>query len=779
MAPIELPGLRLLVVEDSEDDFALLVRELVKAGYRVEAERVATAAALTTALDRPWDLLITDWMMPGFGGLATLQLLAQRGLDLPCIVLSGTPNEEVAVAALHAGALDFLSKDKPRRFVPAVERALRETQERRDRIATERELRFAEQRYRAAFELAPEPVITFDIDKFQIVDVNAAMLKLFGYSREDLLGKKLGSLTPEHQPDGQLSREVVIENIARAAEGQIVVGEFIFLDKLGGELPCEVSFGLLPASNQRLIRVSMTDLRERRRAEEIRRRSADLELENRRIQEANRLKSEFLANMSHELRTPLNAIIGFAELLHHGQVPAESPEHNEFLGDILTSGRHLLQLINDVLDLAKVEAGKLDFRPEAIELEKVIGEVVAITRTTAATKKIHVTTFVDPTLVGIVTDPARLKQVAYNYLSNALKFTPNGGSVRVRVTAEGDAAFRLEVADTGIGIAPIDISRLFLEFHQLEAGTAKRHQGTGLGLALTRKLVEAQGGTVGVQSTPGAGSVFFATLPRRGKSTTAAVVSPTLPQLQIGSPTILIVEDDERDRELLVSTLTSAGYAVETAATGAEALARCAERTFDGATLDLLLPDMTGLELLSALRGDQRTHALPIVVVTVVANERVVAGFSVADVLHKPFTREGLLAALRTAGVKPDSKGGVLVVDDDPTALRLMDVTLGQLGFSAITRRTGASGLLAAEQLRPAAVVLDLVMPEMDGIEFLDRFRRLPQHARTPVLIWTVKELDAAECARLAQSAQAIVVKGQATASNVVEQLQALIGGRA
>ena len=206
---------------------------------------------------------------------------------------------------------------------------------------------------------------------------------------------------------------------------------------------------------------------------------------------------------------------------------------------------------------------------------------------------------------------------------------------------------------------------------------------------MTRKLVEAQGGTVGVQSTPGTGSVFFATLPRRGKSTSASVVTSTLPTIKIGSPTILVVEDDERDRELLVATLTSAGYAVETAATGSDALARCAERTFDGVTFDLLLPDMTGLELLSALRGDQKTHALPVVVVTVVANARVVAGFSVADVLHKPFTRDRLLAALRSAGVKPDSQGGVLVVDDDPSALRLMDATLGQLGFAAITRATG------------------------------------------------------------------------------------------
>jgi CheY-like chemotaxis protein len=393
-------------------------------------------------------------------------------------------------------------------------------------------------------------------------------------------------------------------------------------------------------------------VRERLHAEEIRRRSAELEMQNRRIREASRLKSEFLANMSHELRTPLNAIIGFAELLHDGQVDPASPTHKEFLSDILTSGRHLLQLINDVLDLAKVEAGKLEFRPEAVEVARLVGEVVAILRTTAAQKQIRLETQLDHGVSTLTIDPARLKQVAYNYLSNALKFTPAGGSVVLRIKPDGPDQFRLEVQDSGIGIAPADLGRLFVEFQQLEAGAAKRHAGTGLGLALTRRLVESQGGSVGVKSTLGTGSTFHACLPRHAIAISRVPTPRVFARVRSDARRVLVVEDDSRDQVQLISALESGGYAVDLAATGAEAIERWRAQRYDAATIDLLLPDMSGLELLAALNGASTNHRTPIIVITVVPDAKVVAGFTVHDVLHKPLDRDILLASLARAGVK-------------------------------------------------------------------------------------------------------------------------------
>jgi signal transduction histidine kinase len=241
--------------------------------------------------------------------------------------------------------------------------------------------------------------------------------------------------------------------------------------------------------------------------------TAQRELDDERALLRTLFESEFLAAMSHELRTPLNAIIGFSELMFYGRVAPESPEHHEFVGDILTSSRHLLQLINDVLDLAKIEAGKLELRPEPVVVESMIAEVTSVLRTLSLQKRIRVQVEADRSIEVVVLDPARFKQVLYNYLSNALKFTPEGGSVVVRTSAESHASFRLEVEASGIGIAPEHVHRLFLEFEQFELG-ALSPQGSGLGLALTRRLVEAQGGTVGVRSSPGRGSVFHAVLPR-------------------------------------------------------------------------------------------------------------------------------------------------------------------------------------------------------------------------------------------------------------------------
>ena len=241
----------------------------------------------------------------------------------------------------------------------------------------------------------------------------------------------------------------------------------------------------------------------------------DLDVEKRNAEEANRMKSEFLANMSHELRTPLNAIMGFSKLMAHGKVGPVSAQQQEFLGDILKSSEHLLQLINDVLDLAKVEAGKMEFHPEPIDLKQLVDEVRNILRAVSASKQIHIDTDLDPRCTDLELDPAKLKQVLYNYLSNALKFTPDNGRVLIRVRPEDATTFRLEVRDSGIGIRPEDIKKLFSEFRQLDSSAAKKYQGTGLGLALTRRIVEAQGGHTGVQSSVGEGSTFFAVLPRR------------------------------------------------------------------------------------------------------------------------------------------------------------------------------------------------------------------------------------------------------------------------
>ena len=262
-----------------------------------------------------------------------------------------------------------------------------------------------------------------------------------------------------------------------------------------------------------------------RRARELSETNDTLALRNAEVERADRAKTDFLATMSHELRTPLNGIIGFAELMHDGRVGEVSDRHREYLGDILTSAHHLRRLIDDALDLSKVEAGMLDIRPEPVDVGQLVSEVSEALRSLAVSKELELAVDVDPSLDGVVTDPGHLKQVLYNYLSNALKFTERGGHIVVRACTEGASSFRLSVTDDGPGIAEDNIERLWSAFQQLD-GRSRKYEGTGLGLALVKRIVEAQGGSVGVDTAPGRGSTFYAVLPR-----TARPASPPLPAL--------------------------------------------------------------------------------------------------------------------------------------------------------------------------------------------------------------------------------------------------------
>ena len=490
------------------------------------------------------------------------------------------------------------------------------------------------------------------------------------------------------------------------------------------------------------------------------------------VREANRFKSEFLANMSHELRTPLNAVIGFAQLLHDGKVGAIEANQKEYLNDILTSADHLLQLINDVLDLAKVESGKLEFEPEPVNLLKLITEVRNILQPLAAAKHLSVDVEVAREVAEAVIDPAKLKQVLYNYLSNAIKFTPERGRITVRAKAEGPDWFRLAVEDTGIGIREEEIAKLFVAFQQLDSSTSKRHQGTGLGLALTKKIVEAQGGSVGVHSARGQGSVFFAILPLVASveidSATPPVSSP-----RADEPAILIVEDSEADLRWLARVLSDAGYSVENARTGAEAIAKLKSRDYAAVLLDLILPDAGGWDILHAIRSDGHNQNIPVIVVTVVAEKGVSRGFPVQDYLVKPVQAKTLMDSLRAAAVLPRPLSRrILVVDDDTRTLKLSKIALEAAGYEVACHPEAASALEEARCAKFAAVVLDLLMPQMDGFQFLDRFRRIDGCRHTPVIVWTNKDVTGVDMQRLKASAHEIALKGRDGIETVLKMLQ-------
>jgi PAS domain S-box-containing protein len=522
----------------------------------------------------------------------------------------------------------------------------------------------------------------------------------------------------------------------------------------------------------------ISDITDRKQNEELRLNGVRLEAENRQIQESNRIKSEFLANMSHELRTPLNAIIGFADILRTMPERLGPEKQQAYLGHIASSGRHLLQLINDVLDLSKVESGKFEFFPEPVDLTRLAREVTGVLYAEAARKNITLETEHDPGLDDLVLDPSRLKQMLYNFLSNAIKFTGSGGRVVLRSCRQGPDQLRIEVEDTGIGIAPADQHKLFHQFQQIQSGYAKPHPGTGLGLALTKRLAELQGGSVGVRSSPGVGSVFYLVLPRRaGPGGHGPAPLPERAVVQ-GAPKVLVIEDEVVDQARLVQILHSAGFEVDLAATGERALQLASGRRYDAITLDLLLPDRSGLDVLAALRAGGQNRDVPVVVVTMVTEASALAGFQINDVLTKPISTDEIVAALHRAGLRASAEPRVLVVDDDPAALELMAATLQAIGMTALCVPNGAAALASLDQERPDAMVLDLLMPGMNGFDVLHALRQRPEAAQVPVFIWTSMTLSADEMASLARSAQAVVAKGQGGVDVLVERVRAWHAGR-
>ncbi len=633
-----------------------------------------------------------------------------------------------------------------------------------------------EARYRGLLETVPDAIVMVN-NTGRIVLINEQTRTLFGYKKQELLGSPIEILLPARFREGHIGhrKRYFAEPKTRTMGAGL---ELFAIRKDGTEFPVEISLSPLKTEEGVFAMNAIRDITERTKLEEeLRRKNNALEEQNRRALEANRLKSEFLANMSHELRTPLNGIIGFAEIMQDGRVGPVSDEHKEYLGDILTSGRHLLQLINDVLDLAKIEAGKMEFRPQAVNLQLVVEEVREIMSTLAASKRITVRSEIAPELAAIDADPRSVKQILYNYLSNALKFTPEEGQVTIRARAEDADHFRIEVENNGIGITHDNLERLFVEFQQLDPTTGKTYPGTGLGLALTKKLVEAQDGTVGVNSTVGKGSIFYAVLPRAFRASGGVLGEEPSISVAPGTPLILVVEDDASDRVWIAGALRRAGYGVETVATGAEALIRCREQHFDAITLDMILPDMSGRAVLEKLRERGLNQETPVVIVTLLAQKGMVAGFQVVDILAKPVSEGEVVKALERCGVAPNSRRIVLVIDDDLSALKVADRMLRQLGFRPVCRQDAASALKAVSIERPAVVVLDLMMPEMNGFDFLKRFRKTRSGRRTPVIVWTGKDLNERERAELRSSVTSIAKKDH-QANQLIHELNTILRAR-
>ncbi|MEM7333025.1 MAG: response regulator [Chloroflexota bacterium] len=507
---------------------------------------------------------------------------------------------------------------------------------------------------------------------------------------------------------------------------------------------------------------------------------------------ASRSKSAFLANMSHELRTPLNAIIGYSEMLEED---ATDFGHDEFIPDlqkIQKAGRHLLELINDILDLSKIEAGKMDLFMETFSLSELL-EDVAFTIGPLVEKKGNQLVLNDDDLGTMQADKTKVRQTLFNLLSNASKFT-NDGTITIHTTRENMGSegewIQIQVIDTGIGIAPEKLEYLFEPFTQADASTTRKYGGTGLGLAISRRFCNMMGGDIIAESEVGKGSTFTVYLPAQPtKPSVQEIVMDEFdegilftgelsPQDKMG--TVLVIDDDAIARDLIKRHLMREGFRVHTAVNGQEGLRMAAEIKPDAITLDVLLPSMDGWTVLSRLKEDPELANIPVIIVTMVEHKQMGYALGAADYLMKPIDKQTLVQVLERYRISaaPRFVGDhhVLIVEDDEPTRELMERTLEKVGWRVTAVENGLVALRALENAIPDLILLDLMMPEMDGFQFISNLRNNPEWNHIPTIVITAKELSVTEQMALNGNVQDVLQKGTFNRNKLLDQVSNLLG---
>jgi PAS domain S-box-containing protein len=640
-----------------------------------------------------------------------------------------------------------------------------------------RELAIAGQRFSLLLEAAPDAILEVD-PQGRIVLANTEAQRLFQRSKEELNGLQVEELLPERYRGGHFAhREHYAAHPVRRPMGAGL--DLFAVRKDGTEFAVDINLSpLRDGTDQGHVMCVLRDVSQRRDSEEkirtlnqsLERRSSELAAANQELSErnqeverANRLKSEFLASMSHELRTPLNTILGFSELLSEQSAGALNDKQKRFLTHIQRDAGHLLELINDVLDLSKIEAGRLELQLEKFPMAAAVSEVLTSIRPLAAVKDISLDSDLDGQMI-LEADRLRCKEILYNLLSNAIKFTPSGGRVWLESSiVEGSAC--LLVGDTGMGIAPADQQPIFESFRQASATTKGVREGTGLGLAITKRLVELHGGKIWVESQPGKGSRFFFTLP--------LAEQPAALDVARQHPLLLIASDLAAWDKEISDHLQQEGFRLDTAGSAADAVLKAKDLHPDLVLLDMETLGRGCWETLHELKALRETRSIPVIIVSASDESKVGAALGAAECLIKPLTGAQLVQAVRRV-LPLEGPLRVLIVDDDLEARELLTDTLANEGHTPVTARHAAEALRILATSRVDAVVLDLLLPGRNGFEVLSDIRADPRLSQLPVLVLTIKDLSEKERETLAGQGAQIFIKGAGWRHELLKQLRRL-----
>jgi PAS domain S-box-containing protein len=663
-----------------------------------------------------------------------------------------------AIASTHADPTRHFGADDLRLLQLFAPQAAIAIENARLYTAAQREREF----FGAVVANSPVAIVTLETDG-RITALNPAFENLFGYTREEALGRDLDGLISDER-----TRSEANAYTSQASQGAIRgIGKRRRKD--GSLLDVEISAVPVAIEGRNIgilaLYHDVTDLLEAKRQAES----------------ANQAKSRFLANMSHELRTPLNAIIGYSEMLKEDADDQGNGAWSADLEKIRSSGKHLLALINDVLDLSKVEAGKMELYLETFDVRPLVEEVRTTIQPLVAARGNRLEVRVDADLGLLRADLTKVRQMLLNLLSNATKFTERGAiSLDVARTAAAggghDVVFR--VTDQGIGMTPEQQARIFEAFSQAEASTTRRFGGTGLGLAITRRFCEMMGGSIDVESAPGVGSTFTVRLPVDvGAATEGTTPGADGETVTGGAGRVLVIDDEAPVRALMRRFLVREGFTVDEASDGAEGIARARERRPDAITLDVMMPGMDGWEVLARLKDDPALADIPVILLTIVDEKKVGYALGATEYLTKPIDREALRRALAPYRHAPGAHR-LLLVEDDPTTADLVRRTLEAEGWTVDWARNGREGLARVDAAAPALILLDLMMPEMDGFEFLETLRGPARRNETPVLVVTAKDLTADDHRRLNGHVSAVLQKGSYSRDELLSEIASRLGHR-
>ena len=666
-----------------------------------------------------------------------------------------------------------------------------------ERKEMEKVIKENEERFSTIFYYNPLPMSIFSPKTREVLDVNSAFAKQCGLPQEECRHKRFDDLTAfvDKEKQADLSKRMEEKGRVDGFEAQVILstGEvrtMLLSNRLitiGGEEYFVTASNDITEQKRIEEQIQMTNkqLDEQNeklhiQAEQLIQQQQELVGKNREIERANQMKSEFLASMSHELRTPLNAVIGFSELMLDGITGDINDEQRECLNDILNSGQHLLELINDVLDLSKVEVGKMEFRPTELSVDDVITEAVQTIKSLLDQKEHTVNINIEEGIGLIFADKSRLRQVLLNLLSNATKFTHQGGMIEVTAATKNGMCL-LGVKDNGIGIKKENQEKIFEVFTQAEAIQDETPKGTGLGLTLTRQFLAAMSGEIWVESDYGNGSTFFFTIPfaekvdEKSESDEENVTQKPGRRRkdQHKKETILIIDDDSVTRKLFSAWLTEEGYSISEASNADEGLKQADTLLPNIIILDILMPDKDGWYVLNELKSKAKTSNIPVVITSFGEEREMAFSLGAIDYFNKPINKKRFQKRISEIGLAQHDR--VLIIDDNPADIHLISSILETEGIRALAAGGGKEGLEIIHREKPSLIVLDLMMPEFSGFEVIEKLHETEEVKDIPIIVMTSKDLTNDELSYLRCQTEGVVKKGSFNREEFISTIKKLI----